>query len=561
MKRILAVSGIFIVLIFLTSCSRKPDYDVVILSGTLVDGSGVPGIRTDVGVQGNRIVKVGDLKQARARRTIDAAGLVVAPGFIDMLGQSEMVGLVEPRVPSKIQQGITTEITGEGESIAPLNDALIRLLQPQLDHYKLTVDWRTLGDYFKRLQRQGLAINLGTFVGATQVRRYVLDSENRPPTKEEMETMKSLVAAAMKEGALGLSTSLIYSPAIYAKTDELIELAKVAAQYGGVYASHIRNEGDHINEALDEAFRIGREAKIGVEIWHLKVAGKDMWGKMPEALKKIEEARAGGLDVQADQYPYVAAATNLAACMPPWAHEGGNEKMIERLKDSKTRERIRKELPVRSDRWESEWYEVNGAHGILIASVLNPKLKQYEGKRLDEIAQWRGDRDPMDTLMNLIIEDNAQTGAIYFSMNEEDVRAALKKPWVAVDCDYGASNPTGILADEKPHPRAYGTFPRILGKYVRDEKILPLEVAIQKMTSTAARRVGLRDRGLIREGYFADITVFDPARVADKATFENPHQFPVGIEYVLVNGQLELEHGQQNSTLAGVPLRGPGYRP
>lgn len=561
MKKILAVSGIFIVLIFLTSCSRKPDYDVVILSGTLVDGSGVPGIRTDVGVQGNRIVKVGDLKQARARRTIDAAGLVVAPGFIDMLGQSEMVGLVEPRVPSKIQQGITTEITGEGESIAPLNDALITLLQPQLDHYKLTVDWRTLGDYFKRVQRQGLAINLGTFVGATQVRRYVLDSENRPPTKEELETMKSLVAAAMKEGALGLSTSLIYSPAIYAKTDELIELAKVAAQYGGVYASHIRNEGDHINEALDEAFRIGREAKIGVEIWHLKVAGKDMWGKMPEVLKKIEEARAGGLDVQADQYPYVAAATNLAACMPPWAHEGGNEKMIERLKDSKTRERIKKELPVRSDRWESEWYEVNGAHGILIASVLNPKLKQYEGKRLDEIAQWRGDRDPMDTLMNLIIEDNAHTGAIYFSMNEEDVRAALKKPWVAVDCDYGASNPTGILADEKPHPRAYGTFPRIVGKYVRDEKILPLEVAIQKMTSTAARRVGLRDRGLIREGYFADITVFDPARVADKATFENPHQFPVGIEYVLVNGQLELEHGQQNSTLAGVPLRGPGYRP
>lgn len=561
MKKILAVSGILVVLIFLTSCSRKPDYDVVILSGTLVDGSGVPGIRTDVGVQGNRIVKIGDLKQARARRTIDAAGLVVAPGFIDMLGQSEMVGLVEPRVPSKIQQGITTEITGEGESIAPLNDALITLLQPQLDHYKLTVDWRTLGDYFKRVQRQGLAINLGTFVGATQVRRYVLDSENRPPTKEEMETMKSLVAAAMKEGALGLSTSLIYSPAIYAKTDELIELAKVAAQYGGVYASHIRNEGDHINEALDEAFRIGREAKIGVEIWHLKVAGKDMWGKMPEVLKKIEEARAGGLDVQADQYPYVAAATNLAACMPPWAHEGGNEKMIERLKDSKTRERIKKELPVRSDRWESEWYEVNGAHGILIASVLNPKLKQYEGKRLDEIAQWRGDRDPMDTLMNLIIEDNAQTGTIYFSMNEEDVKAALKKPWVAVDCDYGASNPTGILADEKPHPRAYGTFPRIVGKYVRDEKILPLEVAIQKMTSTAARRVGLRDRGLIREGYFADITVFDPARVADKATFENPHQFPVGIEYVLVNGQLELEHGQQNSTLAGVPLRGPGYRP
>ena len=298
-----------------------------------------------------------------------------------------------------------------------------------------------------------------------------------------------------------------------------------------------------------------------MEIWHLKVAGRDMWGKMPEVLQKIESARAQGVDVGADQYPYIAAATSLAACMPPWAHEGGNEKLIERLKDKKLRARIKKELPLRSDKWESEWFDVGGAPGILISSVLNPKLKGYEGKRLDEIAKIRGDSDPMDTLMNFIIEDNAQTGAIYFSMSEEDVRAALKIPWVAVDCDYGASNPTGVLADEKPHPRAYGTFPRILGKYVREEKVLPLEVAIEKMTSVAARRVGLRDRGLIKEGNFADLTLFDPGRVSDRATFENPHQFPVGIEYVLVNGRLELEHGEQNATLAGQPLRGPGYKP
>jgi len=560
MKKQFPVTAMAVVLLFCFACSRKPDYDVLIKNGTVVDGSGSPGIRADVAINGDRIVKVGDLRAAGAVKTIDATGLVVAPGFIDMLGQSELIGLVEPDVPSKIHQGITTEITGEGESAAPLNDTLIQVMQPLLDHYKLRVDWRTMGEYFTRFKKQGMAINLGTFVGATQVREYVLDSENRPPTREELEKMKSLVAEAMKEGALGVSTSLIYSPAIYARTDELIELAKVAAQYGGIYASHIRNEGDHIFEALSEAFRIGREAKIGVEIWHLKVAGKDMWGKMPDVLQKIEAARANGIDVGADQYPYIAAATNLAACMPPWAHEGGNQKMIERLRNKRLRERIKKELPVRSDKWESEWYEVGGAHGILISSVLNPKLKRYEGKRIDEIAQLRGEADTMDTVMNLIIEDNAQTGAIYFSMNEDDVKAALKEPWVAVDCDYGASNPTGILADEKPHPRAYGTFPRILGRYVRDEKALPLEVAIQKMTSTAARHVGLKGRGLVLEGYFADITVFDPARITDKATFENPHQFPVGIEYVLVNGQVELERGNQNSTLAGRPLFGPGHK-
>lgn len=558
-RRLIAILSLFLLAAF-TACSRQPDYDILILNGTVVDGSGAPGIRADVAINGDRIVKIGDLAKSRGRRTFDASGLVVAPGFIDMLGQSEMIALVEPRVPSKIHQGITTEITGEGESIAPLSDALIRILQPVLDHYSLTADWRTLGEYFRRFKSHGVAINLGTFVGATQVRAHVLDFENRPPTKDELEKMKRLVAEAMKDGALGVSTSLIYSPAIYAKTDELIELAKVAAQYGGVYASHIRNEGDLINAALEEASLIGREAKIGVEIWHLKVAGKDMWGKMPEVLKKIEDARASGVDVQADQYPYIAAATNLAACMPPWAHEGGNEKMIARLKEKKLRERIKKELPVRSDKWESEWYDVGGAHGILISSVFNSQFKSYAGKRLDKIARLRGDADPMDTLMNLIIEDNAQTGAIYFSMNEEDVKAALRKPWVAVDCDYGASNPTGILADERPHPRAYGTFPRILGKYVREENVLTLEVAIQKMTSTAARRVGLKDRGLIKEGNFADITIFDPASVRDKATFEDPHQFPVGIEYVLVNGQLALEHGKQTTVLAGRALMGPGYK-
>jgi N-acyl-D-amino-acid deacylase len=560
-RQFLAVSLAVALFFCTTACSRKPDYDVLIVKGTVVDGSGSPGIRADVAVQGDRIVKVGDLRNARARKTIDATGLVVAPGFIDMLGQSELIGLVDPRVPSKIHQGITTEITGEGESIAPLNDALIKIMQPLLEHYKLTVDWRTLGEYFVRFKKQGMAINLGSFIGATQVREYVLDSENRAPTKEELEEMKSQVAEGMQRGALGVSTSLIYSPAIYAKTDELVALAQVAARYGGIYASHIRNEGDHVFEALDEAFQIGREAGIGVEIWHLKVAGRDMWGKMPEVLQKIENARAHGVDVGADQYPYIAAATSLAACMPPWAHEGGNEKLIERLKDRKLRERIKKELPVRSDKWESEWFDVGGAPGILISSVLNPKLKVYEGKRLDEISKIRGESDPMDTLLNLIIEDNAQTGAIYFSMSEEDVRAALRMPWVAVDCDYGASNPSGILADEKPHPRAYGTFPRILGKYVREEKVLPLEVAIQKMTSVAARRVGLRDRGMIKEGNFADIILFDPVRVSDRATFEHPHQFPVGIEYVLVNGRLELEHGEQNATLAGQPLRGPGYKP
>jgi N-acyl-D-amino-acid deacylase len=534
-------------------------YDLVIMNGRIVDGSGNPWFYGDVAINGDRIVQVGHLGATRAKRRINAKGLVVAPGFIDMLGQSEINLLIDPRAESKIYQGITTEITGEGGSIAPLTDYILQEMEPGLKHFGVTVDWRTIGDYFQRLERTKTAINIGTYVGATQVRQCVLKDENRRPTLAELEEMKRLVGEAMQDGALGLSTSLVYAPAFYAKTEELIELAKVAARYGGVYASHMRNESNSIMQALDEAIRIGREANIPVEIFHLKMAGKPNWGRMAEVLKKIEEARASGLDITADQYPYVAGGTSLGASIPPWAHEGGTAKFVERLKDPATRERLKQEMRANTTSWENFYFLAGGGEGILVASVLNRDLAKYEGKRVSEVAKLMGKSDDIDALFDLVIADNAQTGAIYFLMSEDDVKLAMQKPWVSVGVDHGAVALTGKLAEGRAHPRGYGSFPRILGKYVREEKVLSLEEAIRKMTSLAANRFHLNDRGLIKPGGFADLVIFDAQQIHDVATFEDPNRLSVGMKYVLVNGELVMFNEKLTGALPGRPLRGAGY--
>lgn len=536
-------------------------YDLILKGGWIVDGSGNPRYQGDVAIQGDRITAVGFLGSATARETLDVRGLVVAPGFIDMLGQSETNALIDNRVLSKVTQGITTEVTGEGDSPAPLTDRLVALDSAYNRRYNLTVDWRDLDGYFRRLERTPPTVNIATFVGATQVRRAVIGDADRKATPEELSRMEALVDTAMRQGALGVSTSLIYAPAIYAPTDELIVLARVARRYGGIYATHMRNEGAGIDAALDETFQIARAAGIPVEIWHLKVSGRPNWGRMPHVLARIDSARSAGIDVTADQYSYIASATSLDATIPVWALSGGRDSLLIRLRDPGARARIREEMvgTAAAKRGENMWRGADGANGILIASTFEDSLKYLQGKRVGEIARARG-RDPVETLFDILLADHSRTGAIYFSMNEQDLQAAMKTWWVAVNTDYGGVAPDGPFADIRPHPRTYGSFTRILGRYVREQKLMPLEYAVRKMTSLATQRVGLTDRGLLRPGLFADITVFNPETVIDRATFENPHQPSVGIEYVLVNGKIVVRKGQLTNERPGRGLRGPGYR-
>ncbi|HMF58221.1 MAG TPA: D-aminoacylase [Pyrinomonadaceae bacterium] len=564
MKRLIVALLLFVTLLFPflllppASAAAPPEYDIIIRNGSVLDGTGRRSYSADVAIKGDRIARIGNLRGAHARRELDARGLIVAPGFIDMLGQSETYLLIDPRAMSKVMMGVTTEITGEGGSIAPMNERLIQEDESFYRRFNLTVDWRTFDQYFKRVERQGIGLNLGTFVGATQVRAYVIGFDNRPPSPAELEQMKRLVAEAMEDGALGVSTSLQYVPARFAQTQELIELAKVAQRYGGIYITHQRSEANSIDSSLDEVFRIGREAHIPVEIWHLKTAYKKNWGRMPEILRRIADARAHGINVAANVYPYTAASTALAACLPPWSLEGGTERMLERLRDPATRERLKREIMTDSNDWENIYLGSGGAGGVLIGSVVNPSLEAMQGKRLSEIASEQH-KEPMDALFDIIIADRGQTGAIYFMMSEDDLRAALRSPFVSICTDSGARATDGPLAGSKSHPRGWGTYPRILGHYSRDEHLLTLAEAVRKMTSLPASRVGLRDRGTLREGYFADITIFDPRTVSDRATFENPNQYPEGIQYVIINGQVSVDRGQRTSALAGHVLRGPGY--
>lgn len=530
-------------------------YDILIRNGTIVDGSGNPSFPADVGVTGDRILLIGQAPAgARARRVIDARGLVVAPGFIDMLEHSEWNLLIDRQAYSKLTQGVTSGITGEGTSIAPQNENTLRDRRDFLAQYHLNADWTDLDGYFRRLERQGAGINLGTYVGAAQVRQYVMGGTHRPPTSGELLRMEQLVEQAMQQGAMGLSSSLIYAPGSYAQTDELIALARVAAKYGGIYASHIRNEGDREMAALDEAFRIGREAGIPVEIWHLKVSGRKNWGHMKDVLAAIETARAAGLDVTADQYPYVASGTSLSSTIPLRYHEGGSEALVRRLQSPPVRAAIRAEIEGEGET-ERAWH----GSGIIVAAVLDPSLKHYEGRSIAQIAAEEH-KEPLDALIDLVIAARDHVGAMYFIMSEDDVKLALRQPFVSVGTDAGAVNVQGPLGASKAHPRAYGSFPRILGRYVREQHLLTLEQAIRKFTGLPAQRMGWRDRGVLRPGAFADITIFNPDTVVDQATYEHPERPSIGIEYVLVNGVVSVDHGKITGQVGGRPLRGPGWR-
>ena len=534
-------------------------YDVIIKNGRIINGSGNPWVSGDVAITGDRIAKIGRLEGASAKRVIDAHDLVVAPGFIDMLGQSEFSLLIDNRSLSKLSQGITTEITGEGQSVAPQDDLTLAQLQPELDHYQLKVDWTTLDGYFARLEKTGTPLNIGTYVGAAQIREAVLGDVDRAPNPEELEKMKGLVAQAMQQGAFGISTALIYPPGHYAKTEELIELAKVASQYGGIYASHMRSEGQSETAAIEEALRIGREAQLPVEIFHLKVIGKPRWGSMPKVVGMIQAARDAGQDVSADMYPYIAGGTALASSLPPWVADGGAAKLPERLKDPATRDKIKREMATEHPNWENLYLGSGGGTGILLSGIENPDFKQFNGKTLAQFAEEQK-KDPLDALMDLVIADKARTGAIYFIASEDDLRYGLKQPWTSIGLDGSEMSLDGPLYDAHTHPRAFGSMPRLLGHYVREEHLLPLEQAIRKITSLPAQRERLRDRGLLKEGFFADVTIFDPATIIDKATYENPAQVSEGVKYVFVNGQLEYESGNLTGTKAGRVLRGSGWK-
>ncbi len=532
-------------------------YDTVIYNGRIIDGTGSPWYSGDVAIQNGRVAAVGKIASSMGRRAIDARGMIVAPGFIDMLGQSEVTILLNPHLPSKIFQGITTEITGEGGSVAPLNPSMVRADHSSYEHYKVTPDWTTFRQYFARLEKQGLGINLASYVGATQVRRMVLGDENRAPDAGELERMRELVRQAMRDGAVGLSTSLQYAPAPYATTEELIALASESAKLGGIYATHMRSEGDAILTAIDEVIRIAREAKIPAEIWHLKAAGKSNWGRMPEIVARIEKARQSGLDITADTYAYTAWFNTFSAFVPPWAHAGGDAQLIERLKDPAMRARIRKEMNTPSTEWDNEWQEIAGPEAILVSVVHNPKLLPLQGKTIADVAKlWN--KDPIDTIFDLLIEDEAFTSVAVFGMSEPDVALALAQPWVSVCNDSQGTAPDGLLGGEHPHPRAYGTFPHILRKYVREEGKLRLEEAIRKFSALPAQRLRLADRGVLKQGMWADIVIFDPAVIRDRATFENPNQLSEGMQYVLVNGEAVIENGKATDALPGKVLRGPG---
>ena len=532
----------------------QPTYDVLIRHGHILDGTGNPSYVADIAIRGDRIAAIGSLDSAQAKQMIDASGLVVSPGFIDMLGQSEEALLIDNRSQSKLSQGITSEITGEGGSIAPQNDLTITPQKILLDHYHLSVDWKDLAGYFRRLEKSGTPINIGTYVGAAQVREAVLGDVNRAPTPAELQQMESLVATAMQQGAMGVSTALIYPPGHYATTEELIALAKVASQYGGIYATHMRSEGQSEMAAIDEAIRIGREAHLPVEIFHLKVTGKTRWGGMPQVVAKIQAARDSGLEIAADMYPYTAGGTALASSLPPWMADGGMDKLLQRLRDPATRKRVVAEMAEDHNDWENLYLDCGGGRGVMISAVVNPALENYTGKTVAEMAK-EVNKPEMDALFDFILADKGQTAALYFLANENDLQYGLKQAWTSIGLDAGETSLDGPLFEPHTHPRAWGSMPRLLGHYARDLKLLDLSQAVRKVTSLPAQREHLSGRGLLKTGFYADVTIFDPAAILDTATYPNPNQISKGVEYVLVNGQLEWEQGRLTGATAGRALR------
>lgn len=543
----------------LSSQAQPPTYDFIIANARIVDGTGAAWHYGDIAIKGDRIAAMGDLQKASANQRVDAHGLVVSPGFIDVQGQSEFNILIDGRAASKITQGVTTEITGEGSSIAPLNDRLIDDLRPEAEKYHVELDWRSLDQYFQHFERARPAINLGTFVGAGGLRNYVIGKDNRPATPVELEQMRQLVAQAMQQGAFGISTALQYVPDVFASTDEIVELAKVARSYGGVYFTHQRSESDVIFPSLDEVFAISQRANISTTIWHLKTAYSENFGKLPEVLRRIEMARGKGIDVAASVYPYDRASNDLIACFPSWVVEGGTEKMLARLKDPAQRAKAQKEMEMPSSTWENQWLGSGGGKGVMLVHLLNPDLHKYEGMNLEEIGRQLG-KDPKDAAMDIAIADRGKSQVVISIMDQADVRAAVSNPLVTFGSDSEEQAEDGPLSQTKAHPRAFGTMTRVLAEYVRKEHDLTLEDAVRKMTSLAASRVGITDRGILRPGMMADITVFDPASVQDVATYNDPLRYSVGVKYVFVNGKPVVADGKMTAERPGRALRGPGYK-
>jgi N-acyl-D-amino-acid deacylase len=533
------------------------EFDVVIKNGTVYDGSGGEGHKADVALRGDRIAGVGDFKDAKARLTIDARGMAVAPGFINMLSWATESLIADGSSQSEIRQGVTTEIMGEGVSMGPVNDRMREKMLREQKDIRYDIPWTTLADYLGFLEKRGVSCNVASFIGATTIREYVLGFEDKAPTPKQLEEMRALVRQEMEAGALGIGTSLIYPPAFYAKTEELIELCKVAAQYQGKYISHLRSEGNQLLEAFDELLRISREAKIPAEVYHIKAAGKSNWPKLDALLAKIEAAQKEGLKITADMYTYTAAGTGLDACLPPWTAEGGYPALFKRLRDPATREKIAREVKTPSDAWENLYLAASSPEKILLVGFKSEKLKPLTGKSLAEVAKMRG-KDPVETIMDLIAEDESRIESIYFLMAEENIRKELAKPWISFGSDEASQAPEGVFLKSNPHPRAYGNFARVLGKYVREEKLISLGEAIRRMSALPAANLGLDHRGRLEEGMFADVVVFDPAKVGDRATFEKPHQYAVGMKDVFVNGQQVLKDGEHTGAKPGRALWGPG---
>jgi len=549
-------------LAFIVMCvpfiSSAETYDVIIRNGIIYDGSGSAPIKGDIAIRGDRIAAVGKV-DGNGKTEINAHGMAVAPGFINMLSWATDSLIEDGHSESDIRQGVTLEVMGEGWSMGPLNDQMKKDDKENQGDIKYDITWTTLGEYLDFLVKKGISCNVASFVGATTVRIHEIGYEDRPPTTEELERMKQLVAQAMEEGAMGVGSSLIYAPAFYAKTDELIELSKVAGKYGGMYISHMRSEGNLLLEAIDELIRISREANLPAEIYHLKAAGEPNWGKLDNAIRKVEEARAQGLKITADMYTYPAGATGLDASMPPWVQEGGLKKWIERLKDPATREKVKKEMSENAQDWENLFYLAGSPERILLVGFKNEKLKQLTGKTLAEVAKMRG-TSPEATAMDLVIEDDSRVGTVYFLMSEENIKKQIALPWVSFGSDEGSIKPEGVFLESNPHPRAYGNVARLLGKYVRDEKVIPLQEAIRKLSSLPASNLRIDHRGLLKPEYFADVVVFDPAKIQDHATFEKPHQFSTGVSHVFVNGVQVLKDGEHTGATPGRVIRGPGYK-
>ena len=540
------------------SPSQSPaDFDVIIRRGTVYDGTGAEPRQADVAIRGDRIAGIGDFKTATAKTIVDAKGLAVAPGFINMLSWSTESLIQDGRSQGEIRQGVTTEIMGEGESMGPVNDRVREhMLRAQTD-IKYDIKWNTLAEYLQYLEKRGISCNVASFLGATTVREYVIGFEDKAPTPEQLDQMRELVRKEMEAGALGIGTSLIYPPAFYASTDELIELCKVAAKYQGKYISHMRSEGNQLIEALDELLRIAREANIPAELYHIKAAGQKNWSKEDELLPRIERAQKEGLNVRANMYTYTAAGTGLDACLPPWSEDGGYPALFKRLRDPATREKIKAEVKIDSDKWENLYLAAGSPDKILLVGFKSDKLKPLTGKTLAEVAKMRG-KDPIDTMMDLIAEDESRIGTIYFIMSEDNVKKEVAKPWISFGSDEASQAPESPFTKSNPHPRAYGNFARVLGKYVRDEKMIPMKDAICRLSGLPATNLGLDHRGFLKEGMFADIVVFDPATISDRATFEKPHQYAVGVKHVFVNGVQVIKDGDHTGAKPGRALWGPG---